>query len=232
MPVDLLGAHAETASEATPPDDTHMPGAKHRRTQLERRQDSEQRLLEAALQIVAEQGATRMTLAEVGERAGLSRGLVAHRFGSRAGLLRALAAAVGDSFKDKMRSGPKRSGGLDALTGLIEHYFVGISTLRPSSRALLVLMTESSISSSELADSLLTFNRETIGFVTAQLRLAKAKGQIAADIEADSAAVVLLGILRGVMLHRLVDPDSFDPIAVRAQALLAMRRFLGADVPA
>ena len=53
-----------------------------RRTHAQRREQAEQRLLEAALGIVAQRGSIRMTLAEIGEAAGYSRGLPAHRFGS------------------------------------------------------------------------------------------------------------------------------------------------------
>jgi len=67
------------------------PARSPRRTQAARREEAERRLLEAALGVVARRGSVRMTLAEVGEAAGYSRGLPAHRFGSKAGLLRARA---------------------------------------------------------------------------------------------------------------------------------------------
>ena len=53
-----------------------------RRSHAERREEAERRLLEAAMEIVAKRGTVRMTLAEVGEAAGYSRGLPAHRFGN------------------------------------------------------------------------------------------------------------------------------------------------------
>ena len=52
------------------------------RTQSDRRDTAEARILDAALRIVAERGTDGMTLAEVGEAAGYSRGLPAHYFGS------------------------------------------------------------------------------------------------------------------------------------------------------
>ncbi|CAN0427695.1 unnamed protein product, partial [Phaeothamnion confervicola] len=70
-----------------------------RRTQTERREEAERRLLDAALAIVARTGTVRLTLAEVGEAAGYSRGLPAHRFGSKAGLLRALVAHIHARFQ-------------------------------------------------------------------------------------------------------------------------------------
>jgi AcrR family transcriptional regulator len=55
-----------------------------RRTQEERRVEAERRLLRAAAELVGEIGPARLTLANVGERAGYSRGLATHHFGPRA----------------------------------------------------------------------------------------------------------------------------------------------------
>jgi AcrR family transcriptional regulator len=52
-----------------------------RLTQAERRARSERSLLDAAEQLFAEKGSHRTSLAEIGERAGYSRGLVGERFG-------------------------------------------------------------------------------------------------------------------------------------------------------
>ena len=202
-----------------------------RLSQTERRQRSEQKLLEAALMLVAEHGTTRMTLAAVGERAGLSRGLVAHRFGSKAGLLQALAAAVGEGFKSQMRSGPKRKGGIEALRGLFDHYFDSIAAGRVTSRVLLVLMAESSLVDTEIGDSMVAFNRETLGFIRAQLSIAIQRKEIRPDIDMEGAAAVLMGILRGAMLHRIVDAESLDANAAKREAMSLLDRYLGSTEP-
>ncbi|HKC50872.1 MAG TPA: helix-turn-helix domain-containing protein, partial [Myxococcota bacterium] len=59
--------------------------------QAERRTLSARRLLDAATQLIAEQGFSRTTLAQIGEKAGYSRGLVNERFGSKSELVRVLA---------------------------------------------------------------------------------------------------------------------------------------------
>lgn len=198
-----------------------------RLSQAQRRYRSEQKLIDAAMTLVAEHGSTRMTLAAVGERAGLSRGLVAHRFGSKAGLLQALAAAVGERFTAQMRAGPKRKGGMDALRGLFEHYFTSIAAGRTSSRALLIMMTESSLAESELGDSMVAFNRETLGFIRAQLRIGIQRKEIRDDIDIDGAAAMLMGILRGTMLHRVIDAQSLNPEATRDEAMRMLDCYLG-----
>lgn len=58
-----------------------------RRTQQERRDQASAALLEAAAELVVEEGVRAVTLARVGERAGYSRGLVTHHFGGKQALL-------------------------------------------------------------------------------------------------------------------------------------------------
>ena len=61
------------------------------RTQAVRRAEAEQRLVAAAADMVGEVGPSRVTLASVGERAGYSRGLATHRFGSKGALMQRLS---------------------------------------------------------------------------------------------------------------------------------------------
>ena len=61
-----------------------------RRTQAERRAESDDRLLSAAAEIVAREGYLALTLERVGERAGFSRGLASRKYGSKDGLVAAL----------------------------------------------------------------------------------------------------------------------------------------------
>src|SRR6185503_14484565 len=61
-----------------------------RRTQQERREETERKVLAAATALIAQHGSRALTLAEVGEAAGYSRGIVSHHFGGRENLLRAV----------------------------------------------------------------------------------------------------------------------------------------------
>ena len=63
---------------------------KPRRSQADRRDESERRLLAAAAELVVEHGMGAATFEKIGARAGYSRGLVTQRFGSKRGLIEAL----------------------------------------------------------------------------------------------------------------------------------------------
>jgi AcrR family transcriptional regulator len=67
-----------------------------RRTQVERRLESERALLGAAAEVIAERGITGASLTVIGERAGTSRGLPTHHFGSKDALVARVAARAQD----------------------------------------------------------------------------------------------------------------------------------------
>lgn len=80
------------------------------RTQEERRDESEQRMLAAGVRLLAQYGPEKLTLTEVGKRAGYSRGLPAHHFGSREQYLKALASYVAIEFDRTLSKADSVSG--------------------------------------------------------------------------------------------------------------------------
>src|SRR5690349_12395535 len=90
-----------------------------RRTQKQRREEAEAALLGAAVELVDEQGVSALTLARVGERAGYSRGLVTHYFGSKQALVERLAQTAQAGFVPGLDGLPP---GLDRLLRLIDGY--------------------------------------------------------------------------------------------------------------
>ena len=224
----LKGGHAGAVRRPRPSESAKTaprvqpatPASPARRTQSQRREEAESRLLDAALAIVARAGSARLTLAEVGAAAGYSRGLATHRFGNKAGLLRALAAHINARFHDQLRAAPPRRDGLDAIRGNIRVYFGRSDRNWTTTRALLVMMTEGFMEGAELKSDMAAYNRLALAFFEQHLRSGIAQGEIRDDIEPAGTAVLLLGSLRGVMLQWLLD-DAIDLAAVRDR-LLAM----------
>jgi AcrR family transcriptional regulator len=91
-----------------------MTESQARRTQEERREESEQRMLAAGVRLVAQLGPEKLTLTDVGKTAGYSRGLPAHYFGSRENYLKALASYVAIEF-DKTLAAVDQISGLKAV---------------------------------------------------------------------------------------------------------------------
>lgn len=98
-------------------------------------------LLETARRMVAELGAERVTMDGLAERAGLGKGTVFRRFGTRAGIFRSLLDADESEFQARVLSGPPPLGpgadprsrlvayGRARITFLLEHFAVSRAAL-------------------------------------------------------------------------------------------------------
>ncbi len=204
--------------------DNSLPPA--RRTQAARREEAERRLLDAALKIVAERGTVRMTLAEVGEAAGYSRSLPAARFGSKAGLVHALAGYIGQRFGEQRQRGPAVAPGLAAITGNIHFYFARRGGAWTATRALLVMMTEACMApDGALQREVAAYNRGALAWFEQHIRIGIDAGEIDAANDPAVTAVILLGAMRGVMLQWLVD-DRIRLNAVRDRLLQIVQQLL------
>jgi polyketide synthase 12 len=80
------------------------------------------RLLATAREMLAEQGVDRLTMDGLAERAGLGKGTVFRRFGTRAGIFQALLDDEERTFQDRVLSGPPPLGpGAPPLDRLIAY---------------------------------------------------------------------------------------------------------------
>ncbi len=214
-----------------PAEKTAQPAS--RRTQAERRGEAEQRLLLAARQIVARKGWVGMTLSEVGEEAGYSRGLATHHFGNKAGLLRALAGFVNGSFMTLVQvESPKWRPGMDGLKGFVGVYLGRNDGDWTNTRALLALMSEAVTQDSETAQILAEYNRSVQQHLAQYISSGIANGEIRRDVEPQAGATLILGTLRGSMLQFLLDPAGIDLAALRKQMLDFIEHAMAAVPPA
>ncbi|HEY0933943.1 MAG TPA: TetR/AcrR family transcriptional regulator, partial [Trebonia sp.] len=192
------------------------------RTQQQRRDQAETALLEAAAELVVEAGVHSLTLARVGERAGYSRGLVTHYFGSKQALLHRLAQATQSGFVPGLDGVPP---GLDRLLRLIDGYIGALGEMRMLSRAFLLLWAEAAT-----APDLARLFRERDQAFRADLRedvaAGIADGSVRPDVAADEVAVAVLGQLRGIGLQRLVDSPAVDTELLRHSVTGQWRRAL------
>lgn len=196
--------------------------AAHRRTQAERRSESEEALLGAAADLVAERGIERASLASIGERAGASRGLPTHHFGSKDALIERLARRAQDCIHDSMVAGVERARRADeGLTELdlilvsvdvyLEIFFENPS---PEERALLVIWGSTFPSSSSVEGMAEAHRRSYQGWADL-IEAGQEAGSIRGDIDSNSFAVLILGMIRGVAGLSLTDAGVADMRLVR-----------------
>ena len=194
-----------------------------RRTQEDRRGEAERRLIEAAAAMVSEAGPAKVTLANVGERAGYSRGLASHHFGSKRALMQRLVESVTYQFREALFDQQESSDALGELGTLIDIYFDVVSNLQPVNRARLVLWADAVANPSEdIRPAMVNADQEFREEIEKRLRQAIATGQVPETVNAHGLATVIIAMLRGVALQSLID-DQIDLAAARfeiAQLLL------------
>jgi AcrR family transcriptional regulator len=195
------------------------------RTQEQRRIEAERRLVRAAAELVGEVGPARVTLANVGERAGYSRGLATHHFGSKGALMQRLVEAVTSQFRDAVAEQSQSDSPMDQLRQLIDFYFRVVSDLQPVNRARLVLWADAVAGPSEdVRPQMISADREFREEIEKRIQLAVTAGDVTASVDPHGLATVMVAMLRGVALQRVLD-DQLDLVAARheVEQLLAAR---------
>jgi AcrR family transcriptional regulator len=186
-----------------------------RRTQEERRGEAEQRLIEAAAAMVSEAGPAKVTVANVGERAGYSRGLVSHHFGSKRALMQRLVESVTYQFREALFDQQQSNDALGELATLIDIYFDVMSDMQPINRARLVLWADAVANpSDDVRPAMVNADREFREEVEKRLQQAMATNQVPETVNAHGLATVIIAMLRGVALQALID-DTVDLAAAR-----------------
>jgi len=181
-----------------------------RQTQAERRSRSEDALLDAAAQLVAERGVQGASLANIGGRAGVSRGLPTHHFGSKDALLARLAERAQSGIGQEMLAGRVRAersknlSGLDEVLLTVDAYLEMFEDPTPDQRALLV-MWGSTFPSGASVEGIADAERRSYEGLSQLIVSGQHDGSVRTDIDPVATAVLLHGLMRGLAALRLTD---------------------------
>ncbi len=177
-----------------------------RRTQAERSALAELRMTDAAIELLNERGIGGTTLKAIGEKAGYSRGLATHHFGSKAGLFRKVLKSVSVIWVEQLDKNVGSKTGLDALrTGLTAHY----RFVRGYPRhifAMQVLWLGSLDPGSEFKPNVAEFLRGQRKVAARWIEEGQASGSIRSDIEPARLAEQYLGSIIGMLNHWQMSP--------------------------
>ena len=168
---------------------------------------------------------TAVTLAAVGERAGYSRGLITHHFGSKRGLLDALAREAQAGVSDRLDGVPA---GLDHLLMLVEDY-VGRFGGEPREWSPFLLLWADAAGGSEVTPVMAERDAWFLDVLRADVVAGVAAGSIRGDVDPALVAIRVLAELRGIGLLRLVEPGTVDAARVAPAVAEAWRRALAAE---
>jgi AcrR family transcriptional regulator len=192
-----------------------VEASRARRTQAERRAQTEERVLEATMEIIASDGVRAVTMAAVGEAAGYSRGIVNHQFGTRDGLMTAVAKLAQARFSPVA---PELRG-RERLRASVVAYLAAQRSDARDARVFLRLWI-AAIGGEEpgLREAFVERDASFRSYFAAAVTQGIEDGTIRPDVDPDAAALALVGQLRGIGLQLQLAPDAADPDALSAEA--------------
>ncbi len=193
-----------------------------RRTQTDRRQQSEAELLRAAAELIAEQGVAAATFENIGARAGYSRGLATQRFGSKHGLIEALIARLQARLQAQMDDRRlDQTNGLEAVLGFVDAFLTTLSQ-DGELRAYFVMMAGAVGDMSDLRAPFAVAHKAAEERLEALVLRGQAEGVIRPTLDADAAALMVGSLLLGVSTQLLIDP-GMDLEPIRRTSLATLR---------
>jgi AcrR family transcriptional regulator len=185
------------------------------RTQAERTALAEERMVAAAIELLNTVGIEGATLKAIGEKAGYSRGLATHHFGTKAGLFRKLLREVSASWVRALQAKVASKTGMEALTAANEAHLQHVLKHPDHLRAMYILWFGSLDPGSEFKPNLSGFMRVQRESMANWVRSGQAAGEIRADVDPERTGEQLYASLIGINHQWLVDPDLDLRLAYR-----------------
>lgn len=200
-----------------------------RRSQTERRAESDRRMIAAALKLIARHGSTGASLAQIGVEAGYSRGLPVARFGTKLALLEAVVDAHDAWFHRRLARALGDAKGLEALFIRMATHMAGARDSADATIAVYQLYVESMGAVAELRPRIQTLGETYRQGFRRHLEEARVLGEIRADVDVDQYATMVLGAVRGVIIQSLVDRGATDLDQAREQLFAMFRKALAVE---
>jgi AcrR family transcriptional regulator len=208
------------------------PAGAPSRTNVQLREEAMERMLETTIRLIAERGASRLSLGDVGRESGYSHSLPNYYFKTKTRLLLQVYQTISRSFAGnavqwRRRKGlPTPAAGLDSVESTVRSCLGLASNTTTRSRAMNVLWAESYSSIPALLDVAQPLNREYLEALEANLRVAVRKGQVDPDTDIAAVACIVLALLRGLVGQYLLDATRADLPRVADAITTLLRRGL------
>lgn len=181
-----------------------------------------ERILRAAIELVAEVGADRLRTRVVAERAGVNAALVHYHFGSMAALVRAAEETVVAEEAEPIVDALWREASLQTA---VQSVFDAIQDLGEPTPSIMV-MNDIMIRATRDPETRARARDMLAGFrvlIRNRLTEAQRRGEIGARLDIDAASTMLAALLDGLGMHRLIDQN----LEVRAVADLLLTALTG-----
>ena len=182
------------------------------RTQAERTAESDARMLDAAVQLIAERGADGMTLKDVGELAGYSRGLASYRFGNKAGLFSFIVRSVGEEWLRQLSESVDDKIGLEAILAATDAHYHFVLEAADRIRAFYILWFNSIGPAPELKQVIANIHERRQRDVEAWIRRGIEAGTVREDADIHMTAEQFCAAIIGIVYQWLVTPEAHEQI--------------------
>jgi AcrR family transcriptional regulator len=203
-----------------------LPTLRARRRQEDRTALSDERMTRAAIDLLVEKGVAGTTLAAIGAGAGYSRGLVSHRFGSKAGLLAHVVKYVNAEWRERLNTAVAGRRGLTAILRAIKALEVFVAEEPRGLRVLYMLGFQSIDPGAEYRTNVAAVHEAQRRDLEKWVRQGQQDGAIRLSVDPALAAAMLAASIAGLVFHWLVTPDL--PIGeLHRQLRRDVKRILG-----
>lgn len=172
----------------------------------ERSRDTRDRIIQAAIELLAEKSYREVSLVDIEARSGVSRGSIPHHFGTKDGLLQAVIERLREDAEK--RYSVEVPAGAESIAFLASRAALAIQG--PRGRALLSLLFEATDPDSPIHASFATIHSTARGFYRRFLGRPEVVAGLPPGTDLDVMAAVVFGAVTGVNHQWMLNPDAVD----------------------
>ncbi len=182
-------------------------------------------MVNATIELLNTVGMAGTTLIAIGERAGYSRGLATHHFGSKSGLFRKVLKHITAVWTEELENNLRGKDGLKALLAALDAHRDHMLHFPRHARAMNILWSASFDPASEFKPNVIEFHRLQRASAAAWVVAGQATGEIRSDVDAIRFGEQFYASLLGLNYQWLVNPNidlkaSVDTLKHNIVALL------------
>jgi AcrR family transcriptional regulator len=184
-----------------------------RLSQAERVAMSDEKMINAAIELILETGKDKLTLKEVGERAGYSRGLASMRFGSKEELFKRILHAHREGVNKTIKDFTAGTQGLNAILCRIDSVEHMLTSDPQNVKAIYTLWFDSLDAPSVpslLRKELIKYNSQSRNELTSVLNDGIANGEFPSQLDVHQFVIDYYCRIYGLMYQWLVSPEEVD----------------------
>lgn len=181
-----------------------------RRTQVERKEISDAKMFEVAVNLIVDRGAANTTLKEVGEKAGYSRGLAGYRFGNKAGLFDFVLRSVTEDWLNELKKETAGKSGYQAIAAALDAHIRLCENTPKQVEAFYRLWFESLSADSQLKPTILAIHERRCSDVITWIEQGIHAGTVPASVNPKPIAMHFCTAAVGIVYYWMNNPEDLE----------------------